>query len=207
MRSIKNNQILRRNMRTLPCQSNKLIEKELVRKMLHLPVFIFPFIALNSTLAALAVLILLAAGYLVILIYEKQFNKTVPILSTIILYCRRSTDYDLGPIYLALGMIVALCLTSPRNVFYAAYVIAICDSAASLIGMRFGRKQIPIFGKSYLGSLAFFATCFLGGLFYLTPLMSLVAALCLVVIELISIKGLDNFTLPVVSQILLLLMV
>lgn len=202
-------------MNTLSCQWNQFaeesiclprpLEKEFMRKMLHLPVFIFPFIALYSVTTAIVALLFLAASYMAIIVCEKRFNKTIPVFSTIISSCKRDVGYDFGPFYLALGMVVALCIASPRDVFFAAYVIAICDSAASLIGTRFGKNRIPLFGKSYIGSATFFATCFLGGLFFFTPLESLIAASCLVTIELISIKGLDNFTLPVISQLLLLM--
>jgi phytol kinase len=201
-------------MNTVPCQWNKCaedgvcqprpFEREFVRKMLHLPVFIFPLIAIYSVVTAIAALVLLAFTYITTLAYEKRFNKTVPLFSTIIASCRRNTACDFGPFYLAIGMVVALSVSSPNNVFFAAYVIAICDSAASLVGINFGKNKIPLFGKSYIGSLTFFVLCFIGGLYFFPPIPLLISALVLTVIELVSIKGLDNLTLPIAAQLLLL---
>ncbi len=178
--------------------------REIVRKLLHLPVFLFPLIALYSTPAAIAVLVVLALAYLAAIVAERHGGSTIPVLSPIIAYCKRDTHYDLGPLYLAVGMAIALAFAGPRQAFFAAYVIGISDSAASLAGMRFGTRTIPFVNKSYVGSLVFFATCFLGALYFLSPLNALIAAGILMLVELVSIHGLDNLTLPIAAQLLLM---
>ena len=180
------------------------LKREIIRKLFHLPVFLFPLVALYSKSTAIALLIILIFGYLAVIIYEKQSAKEFPLFSGIVAVCKRDVAYDFGPIYLALGMATALYFSTPRNVFFAAYVIAICDSAASIIGMRFGKLAIPHLNKSCLGSAVFFSTCFFGALYYLPAIDSLIIAACLMIVELLSTKGLDNLTLPIASQVLLL---
>jgi len=200
-------------MHPLRCQINSSVEthedsprslkRELLRKSLHLPVFIFPFIATYSTVIAMLMLTTLIIGYLALIVYEKRYGKTIPIISKIVSHCKRNVDYDFGPVYLALGFILALYIAPPKNVFYAAFVISVCDSAASLMGMRFGKNNLLFLNKSFVGSASFFVTCFLVGIFFVAPLKSIPIALCLTMVELFSIKDLDNFTLPIASQILL----
>jgi len=180
------------------------IKQELIRKLLHLPTFAFPFIALYSKTTAIVILLLLAAGYLFVIYLEGKRNIRIPCLSAIIDYCKRNNTYDWGPLYLALGFAVALYISEPVQAFFAAYVIAISDSLASLLGMCCGKYKIPYSGKSVAGSLAFFITCFVGALYYLPPFEALIAAVCLSVIEIISIRGFDNLTLPIASQLLLI---
>lgn len=172
--------------------------------MLHLPVFLFPSIAVYSQYAAILFIVILMAGYIGILVLEKQYQKKIYLFSTVIAFCKRNVKYDLAPLYLAVGMIVAIILSEHNSAFYAAYVIAVSDSLAALVGMRYGRLKIFYMKKTYLGSLVFFVFCLLGGLYYLTPYYALVVALSLTLVEVVSIKGLDNLTLPIVSQILLI---
>lgn len=180
------------------------IRQELIRKLLHLPTFAFPFIALYSKAVAIVSLLLLAAAYLSVIALEGKRDIRTPLFSAVINYCKRNSTYDWGPFYLALGLAAALYISKPTQAFFAAYVIAISDSFASIIGMRFGKRTIPYLNKSMLGSLAFFVTCFVGALYYLPPVQALITAACLSVIELVSIRGLDNLTLPIASQLLLL---
>ncbi len=203
-------------MSSLPCQCNKSaegvvslpssFEREFMRKLLHLPVFLFPLIAIYSVAVAVAALLFLSVCYIAALTYERLHGKSIPILSTIISSCRRNIGCDFGPLYLALGMIVALSISTPQSVFFAAYVIAICDSAASLTGIQFGKSRIPMFGKSYVGSFTFFILCLFGGIYFFSPLNLLAVALILTMVELVSVKGLDNFTLPITAQLLILIL-
>ncbi len=148
----------------------------------------------------------MAIGYIAVLLAERRSSRSIPVVGALISYCKRGTGYDWGPVYLACGMGIVIALAEPGQAFYAAYVIAVSDSAASLMGMRFGRPAMRPLGKSYAGSLAFLVTCFAGGLVFMPPLYAAIAAAVLTVIELVSAAGLDNLTLPVAAQLILMLL-
>lgn len=181
----------------------KPFKNEFLRKALHLPVFIFPVLAMYSFQATIILLTILIIGYLLIIILEKKQRIKFPIFSSLIQFCYRNNTYDLGPVYLALGMMGALLISSPIQAFYAAYIIAICDGSAAIIGMFYGKHKIFGLKKSLEGSFVFFVLCFIGGMYFLSPLNALYAAAMLTLMEIISIRGLDNLTLPVLSQLLL----
>jgi len=185
-------------------QTKRPFKREFVRKLLHLPTFAFPLIALYSATTAIVILIILAIGYLAVVHAEKKGSLRLPGITTLISYCKRNGVYDLGPVYLACSIAVVIALAAPWQAFYAAYVIAISDSAASLIGMRFGRRTALPLGKSFAGSLSFFLTCFLGSLLFFSPLHAAIAATVLTVVEFVSARGLDNLTLPLAAQLLLM---
>jgi len=182
----------------------KPFKTELVRKLLHLPIGIIPILALYSKTITITTLVVLIIGYLTILVIRKKLNKDILILSSIVRFCHRNVAYDLAPAYMAIGMMVAVIISPPIYVFYAAYVIIVCDSMAAIVGMFLGKHKIGSLPKSLEGSFAFFATCFLGSLYYLSPINALIASLILTSIEIFSLKGLDNLTLPILSQILLI---
>ncbi len=98
--------------------------------------------------------------------------------------------------------------------FYLPFgVVVFADPAAALVGKAFPVKKYRLLGhqKSIGGSLAFFAVSFILAYFlaihYLAEtnvfLFSLTQALILTLVEAVSHKGWDNFTIPLVSVILI----
>ncbi len=99
--------------------------------------------------------------------------------------------------------------------FYLPFsVVIFADPAAALIGTKIPIKKYRIFGheKSYDGSFAFFIISFALSFYFLSDyfhqqselfLYSIMHAALLTLTEAISIKGWDNFTIPVVSVIFL----
>lgn len=183
--------------------STNRFKREVFRKALHLPAFVFPLLALHSRLLAVDVLFALMLFYSVFMFVEMKFPGLQNGISQIVTFFKRNEALDPAPLYLALSMLLCLLFSTPKSVFFAAYVIAICDSAAALVGIRFGKHQISNLNKSWEGTLAFMVFCFLGGLFYLPPLFAFLTALLLAFVELIGIRGLDNLLLPIASQLCL----
>lgn len=114
---------------------------------------------------------------------------------------------NLGALWYAIGMGLATYLFLPQ--FYEAYlfgvlVLTFADTAASLVGRAWGRVRFMVFGtsKSFEGSLAFFVVTALL-LIYMIPerdvLRMVVVAVLLTHVELFSVNGLDNLTLPSIA--------
>jgi dolichol kinase len=89
-----------------------------------------------------------------------------------------------GSTYVLLGALLSVAIFPSKNVVIGVLlVLSISDSAASLIGIRYGR--IRFLGKSLEGSLAFFVTALiiLGLALPATPVVALIAAFVATVVE------------------------
>ncbi len=100
-------------------------------------------------------------------------------------------------------------------------IVVFADPMAAIVGTYFPFKKYRVFGneKSYMGSLAFFITAYVltfllmsyFGFSFITDTYSFYGisffhALILTLVEAISVKGTDNFTIPLVSVIYLFLL-
>lgn len=182
---------------------SEVFKRELKRKAWHLPVFGFPLLALYSRPLALIVLITLAFGYVVLYFLKNNFHIEVPFFSRVISACSRGEGFDPGPLYLAISFIICVFCFEARDIFFGASVVVVSDGLAALVGRLYGRKVFFSGSKSWEGSTAFFVSCMLVGLFFLSPVEAVTAALILVCSEALLTKGLDNLFLPVVAQLLL----
>lgn len=107
-----------------------------------------------------------------------------------------------GIFWTLLGSLVIIGLFPNRSVVLCSMGYLIFgDSAAALVGVRFGRHKIG--KKSVEGTLAFFCISFLIGLFFLTPLTAFLGAIFVALIELVPLPYNDNFWIPVFSAIFL----
>jgi len=105
-----------------------------------------------------------------------------------------------GELFFPLGIGSALFFAEQVEVFQTAmYVLAFSDSVAALIGKRYGKHFFTILGekRSFEGSMAcFITTCcilFVCGL----PLYAIfLYALLIMIVEILSLRGSDNLTLP-----------
>lgn len=112
-----------------------------------------------------------------------------------------------GEIYFPVAVFLTAVLYPNYSVYaYALLVMGFADSAASLMGRRFGRAGYQVFGnkKTYVGSASFaFVTIALTSMWFseMTTFqipelvaVSLTASLVLAVIEAVSVGGSDNIT-------------
>lgn len=118
-----------------------------------------------------------------------------------------------GATYVLLAALLCVAFF-PRDIAVAVLLIlSIADSAASLVGLRFGRGDL--LGKSWAGSLAFFLTA-LVILLWLSPLEirvgpAFLAAVVATIVEALPtlragpIELSDNLTVPLITGALLVL--
>ncbi len=110
-----------------------------------------------------------------------------------------------GEIYYTLGVALSFTL-APSNQAYivSIFILTFSDSLASLIGIKYGKYIISIKGnsKSLAGSFTFFISTFLIS-FIATQsfLFSLSLSFLLTFVETLSIRGIDNLLIPLISSI------
>ncbi|MGC8587127.1 MAG: diacylglycerol/polyprenol kinase family protein [Candidatus Micrarchaeia archaeon] len=120
---------------------------------------------------------------------------------------RQDAKFGRGAIWLALGVLVSISFTSNSN-YIIAMLIAIffCDSLATIIGVSFGRHKIPYNNKK---SVEGFATYFVVLAVLAYPLIgvsSLPLALIAAIAESAPLHLDDNFDVPIVMLVVLLLL-
>ena len=117
-----------------------------------------------------------------------------------------------GTILYPFSFFVLSFLLIPENadIFrFCILILTFSDAFAALFGVRFGKK-IKKYQKSFLGSFVFFVITFFIFFFYTETLSFLVvfkiflSTIFLTLVEFLSLKGLDNFFLPLFSALLLL---
>jgi len=118
-----------------------------------------------------------------------------------------------GEIFLPLGVVSCALLFLPENKMafqFGILIMGISDALASLIGERFGKHIIRIFGqkKTIEGSVAFFISSIIIACFFVPGLeyRVLIISFILTIVELLSIAGLDNLILPIVGAYLIQLL-
>lgn len=131
---------------------------------------------------------------------------------------------SVGEILIGIGLALSALLANDGAVFSSAVlVIAWSDSAAAIVGLRYGKKKaFKILGssKSLIGSSAFFASTVVVLMSYMyytlgsgmlsDPAqligaigMSMFISACLTVVELFGVYGVDNLTIPLFATIVL----
>ena len=131
------------------------IQKELVRKVIHLMIAFVPTLAswnFNFTIS------LLISGILVYTYseYLRTQGKYVFLVSDLTAIASRDRDkghFVLGPITLGIGALLALLLYPHPSAAIAVYALAFGDGLSSLAGKLFGLKKIPLTGAKQLPAL------------------------------------------------------
>jgi phosphoserine phosphatase len=173
---------------------------EIARKSLHMSAVAVPFLAGYSTIGVTLLLLALAAGYLV-LEFWRVHGVHLPLahrLTQVVLRRSESRRLATAPLTLAFGMMVSLWCLPLRVAQACVLIVAVADSAASIIGARWGR----IFWshnrlKSLEGSAAFLISAIVCASVYLPLRSALALALGAGLIESLPLQDWDNFVMPV----------
>lgn len=175
---------------------------EVCRKMIHglgvLAVFVHPVwpVALN------AVLLLSALAYLVGELLRLN-GVVLPVVGDVTQQVIRSGEQRrvaLAPIALAAGVLGSLWLFPNRVAYAAVLAVAVADSAATLVGIKWGRVRLPYNPRKTLeGVLASFAAAALCALAYLPLGPALAAAVAGALVESLPLGDWDNLFLPLAA--------
>ncbi len=103
-----------------------------------------------------------------------------------------------GIFWTLLGCILTIWIfKDPKIILCSLGYLVFADAAAALVGVPLGRHKF--FGKSLEGSLACFVASVLVGLFFLSPLWAVAAAVFVTAVELAPLPWNDNFWIPTLS--------
>ncbi len=179
--------------------TNAFLKRELQRKSLHLPGLLIPLVYNKWPQIMLLGFLGLSIAYMISEWLRIRDHRPLPILGNIVPRLIRADHFDLAPLYFALGLGVTSVILPMRAAFAGAVLLCLCDSVAALVGMKWGKRKILHFKKSYAGSSAFFFSAFAALLPVLGWAGSLTTAAISTLVELISQRGIDNLLLPLVG--------
>ena len=107
--------------------------------------------------------------------------------------------------YMLISVTVCIAVFPAPIAFAAISFLAIGDTLAALVGIRFGRKKLFGSHKSLEGSLAFFAGSFVFAVFYMNVWIALSGAVAAAVAEAAPIWLDDNIKVPVTAGLVMIL--
>jgi dolichol kinase len=187
------------------------LQKEFIRKSIHLLIASIPFMASINLSITIG---LLTAGTLIYSYSEtlRCSGSPVFLISNITIIAARERDrnrFVLGPVTLGLGALLTLLLYPSPAAAIGIYALAFGDGLSSIFGKLYGKKVIPHSGgKTFVGSLTCFSAVLLTTYSVSGDILkSLCIALVATLIEVLPIKDFDNLFIPVgtaaFSQIIL----
>lgn len=107
-------------------------------------------------------------------------------------------DHFNGATFLFIGFSASIILFEQHIAIMAMLLLALADSFAAIIGKTYGTHGK--FGKTYTGSLAFFAIAMLiTNLFYADFKVNLLISILVTIIEFLPIRINDNLLIPISS--------
>ncbi len=190
---------------------------EITRKMAHsiacLTVISFPFLFDHH------LYVLVLAGIFFLLLFFSRWTTRLDSINDI---TRRSMGSFLLPAAIYISFLITWLTGQPLLYVSAMAVLAISDPLAGLVGsqLKLPNRQIVLFGhtldKTWMGSSAFFVSCFLicllsillfwkGGQMH--PLIiALLTALAVTMVEMLSTRGTDNLSVPLSVLLMLYLL-
>lgn len=138
---------------------------EMKRKIFHLSSLVIPFLYIFlSKLTMILLLVTFTAVTLYVDIsrhYQSQFKKIVDSFFAVIMRQQELSGSFVisGMSFMMMGVTLVVILFSKGLAITAIMILILADSAAALVGVRFGAKLQN--GKSIIGSVAFFVTAVL----------------------------------------------
>lgn len=181
--------------------------QEIYRKLIHLSSSCIPFMLWYFGKDVFLPWVIASAIILPILDYGRRHNKFLRYVYTKLFtgFTRPIEDGILtGASWVIIGAAVTIFIFNEKSAIIGLLVLSIADSAAAIIGIKFGKTKLV--SKSLEGSAAFFITAAII-VFSLYPAafyINLLAVSVATVVELISTPRLnDNLLIPMVTALIL----
>ena len=181
--------------------------QEIYRKLIHLSSTCIPFMLWYFGKDTFQPWIISCAIILPILDYGRRHNKFLHrIYSNLFITFTRPIEERMlsGASWVIIGAAVTIIIFNESTAIISLLVLSIADSAAAIVGIKFGKTQL--FSKSLEGSTAFFTTATIV-VFLLSPAaahINFIAVITATVVELFSTPRInDNLLIPIVSALIL----
>lgn len=111
-----------------------------------------------------------------------------------------------GATYYITATLISIYVYDKSVAIACLFFIALGDTAAALVGSRWGRIKL-IGDKSLEGSSACFIVCVTTAIFMSNPLIGIIGAFIATLVELLPLRINDNLTVPLISGAVMQLMV
>lgn len=182
------------------------ILKEMFRKTIHICSSLVPLLLKYCYWPVIGLLVFALVLYSTCEILRLK-GYTIPLVSKITETAARKRDenkFVLGPVTLVLGILIASLFLPLPAATVGIFALAFGDGTASLGGKLFGRVQIPgCHGKTVAGSLTCFFAVYVSCFAYSQNcLVSLIIALCAMLLEMLPLNDFDNLLIPGVIGII-----
>jgi len=177
---------------------------ENARKAVHLLALLVPLVSeLTSKPLVVAVLSTITIVYVIGEVLRLK-GHGLPIITPITIKMSRPeerTSFIVRPAYFAIGIILALILYPSAIAYASICILAVGDSAAAIVGERFGHRRI-VRRKTVEGFAAGLTAAFLLASFLVSPFIALLGAVGAMIMELLDVPD-DNLTMPIVAGALM----
>ena len=183
-------------------------KQELLRKAIHacnsIIAFSLFFLDQNDVLLIVAIGTILIVVFDFLRIYTKQVQRIYNFL-----FKEVTRDFEshrlTGASYVMIGALIVLSIFESRICIPALLIMSFSDSAAAIIGKKYGKTKI--FNKTLEGSLAFLFTSFVIVIFFIPDIdftFSIIAIIASTIVELMPKSNLDdNLLIPIVSAFII----
>ncbi|MGP1438334.1 MAG: diacylglycerol/polyprenol kinase family protein [Treponema sp.] len=165
-----------------------------------MPLFVH-FTSKNVAIITLGLLIILYSICEILRLNGKRFC----FISSIVEIANRERDekrFSLGPVTLAIGIIIVLYLFPLYIANIGILSLSFGDGFASLVGKVYGKRKFIFEGKTYAGSIAcFIATFTAQALFTHNLFFSMTIAFITLIVEALPLKDFDNVLIPIIVAI------
>ena len=181
--------------------------QEIYRKLIHLSSSSIPFMLWYFGKDTFQPWIISCAIILPILDYGRRHNKFLyRIYSNLFITFTRPIEQGIlsGASWVIIGAAVTIFIFNENTAIIGLLVLSIADSAAAIVGIKFGKTQL--YSKSLEGSTAFFitATIIVFSFSLSSYYVNFIAVITATVVELFSTPRInDNFLIPMVLALIL----
>jgi len=178
------------------------VRQEIKRKSIHLLTIFYPIL---YNIIPYNTAVIISASLMIIDLILETIRLLYPSVNRLILkifegtYREKEKENVSTLIWTLSGAFLTIFLFPDNKniVTLSLLYLALGDSVAALVGVKFGKIKLGSKGKSLEGSLAFFVVAFLCSLFFVNIEYAFISAFLGAAIEFLPLPVDDNFILPI----------
>ncbi len=165
--------------------------------LLYIPIYFILDKSFGYSIALLSLTAILIF-FLIVEFIRLRYNFKIPLLHSLLR--EKDKEQVASSIYIAIAAILVFAVFDFWIASVSLMMMTLGDSAAALIGMRFGKRWIPgLKNVAWEGIIAEFVVDLIIGLIFLNWIVALVMALVATFVETIFTHADDNLMIPLFS--------